>query len=462
MLDVPQPSDPDDQDGLDLLTEEWLVPFGQDVRFACSGPVPVPTPELAALLENGVLRSGFSIEKGDLLVTAASNVHGPAPQAAGLPKWRKESRMSPAFLTVLIGKIAGAGAVAKAAVATVTATATMTLAGAAAGVLPAPVQGVVGGAINAVSPLNVPTGEVDQIVQSATDTVNGALDSVPGGAISGGANVQTPVGSGSVDASVNLTNPSLPNVSIPGVSIPNVSIPNLPDLTNLPTLPGLPNLPIPNIPNLPDVGGIVGSVPVQIPACVKNLLPTSGGAPNPTALLAQIPACIQTVLATSGLPVNVAQCVASVLGTVSGVLNPGSIGSLPQLNVSTCVPLDMTACTSNILASTGAANAPFVGNILQSIFGTFGAGAGTGGASFWGSLGLNLNLPGLNAIPAGCVPIDVSKCLTSVTGSLGTLPASGGVPKVNLSACMPTGLTSGLPGLGGGIPGLSGLPFFPF
>ena len=68
----------------------------------------------------------------------------------------------------------------------------------------------------------------------------------------------------------------------------------------------------------------------------------------------------------------------------------------------------------------------------------------------------------MNAIPAGCVPIDISKCLTSVTGSLGSLPATGGVPQVDLSACMPTGLTSGIPGVGGGIPGLSGIPFFPF
>ncbi len=457
MPDFAHPSEPDD-DLADLLSEGWLVSFGQDVRFACSGPVPVPTPELAALLEHGVVRSGLSIEKGDLLATAASNVHGPAPQVAGLPKWRKEPSMPLAFLSALFGKIAGAGAVAKAAVATVTAAATMTVAGAAAGVLPGPVQGAVGGAINAVSPLNVPTGEADKIVQTATDLIDKTLASVPGGPVSAGANAQTPVGSASVDGSANLTNPSIPGVSIPNVSIPGVPIPGV----SIPNLPGIPNLPIPALPDIPDIGPIVGSLPVQLPACVKNLLPTSGGAPNPTALLAQIPACIQSVLATNGLPANVSQCVASVLGTVSGVLNPGAIGSLPQLNVSACVPLDVTACTSSVLAATNATNAPFVGDMLRSIFGSFGGGAGTGGSSFWGNLGFNLNLPGLNAIPAGCTPIDVAKCLTSVTGSLGTLPASGGVPQVNLSACMPTGLTSGLSGLGGGIPGLSGLPFFPF
>ena len=49
-----------------------------------------------------------------------------------------------------------------------------------------------------------------------------------------------------------------------------------------------------------------------------------------------------------------------------------------------------------------------------------------------------------------------------MTVSLGSLPGTGGVPQVDLSACMPTGLTSGIPGVGGGIPGLSGIPFFPF
>ncbi|HEX7276546.1 MAG TPA: hypothetical protein VF244_04165, partial [Acidimicrobiales bacterium] len=88
----------------------------------------------------------------------------------------------------------------------------------------------------------------------------------------------------------------------------------------------------------------------------------------------------------------------------------------------------------------------------------------TTGFNFFGNFGFNFNfnIPGLNAIPAGCVPIDISKCLTAVTGSLGSIPTNGSVPQVDLSACMPTGLTSGISGVGGGIPGLSGIPFFPF
>ncbi|MEA2826446.1 MAG: hypothetical protein QOG43_885 [Actinomycetota bacterium] len=437
--DLSPTGDPDDLDGL-----PWLVPFAQDVRFASRGPAPVPSPQLASLFEGAVPRLGFSTDKGDLLVTAASNVHGPAtPQVAGLPNWRKESPMPLAFLSTLIGKIVGAGTAAKAAIATIAAFATMTVAGAAAGVLPGPIQGTVGGAINAISPLNVPTGDPAETVATATDIVNNVLSSVPTSVpvvppsipLSAETNVQTPVGPASANAGANLVVPPIPQVSIP-------------------------NIPLPSI---PDVTPILNNLPVQLPACVKNLIPTSGAMPNPTALLAQIPGCIQTVLATANLPVNVSACVASVLGTVTGVLNPGAIGSLPKLDVSACVPLDVTTCTANALAATGVTKMPFVGDMLKSVFGSFGVGgSGTPGSGFNFFGNFNFNIPGLNAIPAGCVPIDVSKCLTSLTGSLGSLPTNDGVPKVDLSACMPTGLTSGIPGVGGGIPGLSGIPFFPF
>ncbi|MEA2718007.1 MAG: hypothetical protein QOI99_2324 [Actinomycetota bacterium] len=419
--DTPHDDLPDQElDDLDWLgnqewtgDQDWRSMFVLDVRFAVSGPAPEPSPELAR-----ALAAGFSTDNGDLLATAASNVHGPAPQVAGLPKWRKDPHMSTGFLAALVAKLGAIPTAAKAALATVTAVMTMTVAGAAANSLPSFAQGPVAGAINAVTPLNLPTGAATDAVTGATNNVTGALPdvSVPsGGPVGAGASLNTPAGSANANA--------------------NVPVPTLPAHNDL---PGLPDLPVPGLPGVP-------SLPA-LPACVTNLIPAGGAAPDPTALIGQLPSCIQEVLASSGLPVNVEQCVASVLGNLTGVLNPGSIGSLPNLNVSSCVPLDTTSCTSNTLAAASAV--PDVKALLGSILGSMGGGT----------------IPGLDQLPTGCAPIDVQACLTSITGALGTLPSGVGTfPQLNLSACMPTGLTSGIPGLGGGIPGLGGgIPFLPF
>ena len=346
--------------------------------------------------------------------------------------------MSTGFLAALVAKLGAIPTAAKAAVATLTALTTMTVAGAAANSLPSFAQGPVASAINAVSPLNLPTGtDADSI------DVNASVDTPAGSA---GANANFPVGV-----------PGLPALPDLGSGLPTV--PGLPDLGNLPNVPGLPDLGgLPQVPGLPEIPGLpnVPGLPA-LPACVTNLIPAGGAAPDPTALLGQLPACIQEVLASSGLPVNVEQCVASVLGTLTGVLNPGAIGTLPNLNVSSCIPLDTTSCTSNTLAA--ASTVPDVKAMLDQIFSSF------GGFGNWSNFlgGVGGTIPGLDQLPAGCVPVDVQACIASITGALGTLPSgAGSVPQLNLSACMPTGLTSGIPGLGGGIPGLGGLPFFPF
>ena len=70
------------------------------------------------------------------------------------------------------------------------------------------------------------------------------------------------------------------------------------------------------------------------------------------------------------------------------------------------------------------------------------------------------SLPGLTNL-TGCVPMNVTACITSLASAATT----GTTPKLDLSACMPTGLPTGLPGTGslpglGTLPGLSGaLPF---
>jgi hypothetical protein len=131
--------------GRPLATGEsaCLAAFAEEVRLAAEGPVPVPSPALAA-----VLAEGFSTDKGDLPATAASNVPGPATQVAGLPK-RRSKRM------VVTELLAGLTMAAKAGLGLTMAAASVTAAG-AGGVLPDPVQGAVGGAVEAVTPFSFP------------------------------------------------------------------------------------------------------------------------------------------------------------------------------------------------------------------------------------------------------------------------------------------------------------------
>ena len=121
-----------------------LASFVADVRSSAEA-FPIPSPALAA-----ALASGLSIDKGDLPATAASNVHGPAPQVAGLPKWRR-LRMK------IQGFLAGLGVAGKVALGASLAAAATTGAG-AAGVLPGPVQHVVASTVSAVTPFEFPDG----------------------------------------------------------------------------------------------------------------------------------------------------------------------------------------------------------------------------------------------------------------------------------------------------------------
>lgn len=327
------------------------------------------------------------------------------------------------FLSALLTKLAGAGTAAKAAVAGLTAAATMSVAGAAAGILPSPAQGAVVGVVNAVSPLNLSNGEPVLPAGNALGTIGNLTGSLPTTIPAGaGAAVAATTPAGTAGAGATVSAPKAP------ASVP---IPSLP----IPAIPSLESLPIP--------------IPVAIPACVTNLVPV-GTVPDPTRLVSQIPGCIQSVLGTTGLPVNVSQCLAAVLGTVSGVLSPGSVGSLPQLNVAACVPLDLSSCTSNtmsaMVSATGTTSMPFVGDMISSIFASFGG------------------LRGLSSV-AGCVPFDIGRCMTSVVGGvpgLATGATGGTTGGLDLSACLPTGITTGLPGLPAGIPGIPGMSGIPF
>ncbi|HVL28243.1 MAG TPA: hypothetical protein VM390_08845 [Acidimicrobiales bacterium] len=132
-------------------------------------------PALAMLVARG-----FSSEKGDLPATAASNVTGPAPQAAGLPKWRKKKMLISELLAGLVTKLAGLGMAAKAGMGVTLAAASTTAAG-AAGVLPAPAQHAVATVVATATPFTFPDAANDRAVVGATVSADATgADGTPG------------------------------------------------------------------------------------------------------------------------------------------------------------------------------------------------------------------------------------------------------------------------------------------
>lgn len=148
-----------------------LAGFVDNVRSVASGPVPVPSVRLAAMLAKG-----FSTESGDRLVTAASNVPGPARQAAGLPKRRKKKMMVAELL-------AGLSVAAKAAFGLTAAAAAVT-AGGAAGVLPGPAQHAVATGVEAVTPFTFPDEADDKAEFGGTVSTDARNSGVDGKAVS--------------------------------------------------------------------------------------------------------------------------------------------------------------------------------------------------------------------------------------------------------------------------------------
>ncbi len=119
-----------------------LTDWVREMRSVGTGPVPQPCAALSSAFLHGV-----STGKGDLSATAASNVTGPAPQAAGLPTWRKYKMAVKQFIAGLsiAGKLAlGAGVAAAA-----------TTGAGTAGVLPSPVQHQFARAFDTIAPFEV-------------------------------------------------------------------------------------------------------------------------------------------------------------------------------------------------------------------------------------------------------------------------------------------------------------------
>lgn len=141
--------------------DDLLASFVEDVQLATMGTTPEPTPALATLFTDGL-----STEKGDLPATAASNVTGPAPQAAGLPKWRKRTMIETA-----LAKLASLGLAAKLGVAA----GAVTLAGSAAaatGTLPGPAQDRVADAVEHAG-IDIPGGRSAEHRQDADHRQDG-------------------------------------------------------------------------------------------------------------------------------------------------------------------------------------------------------------------------------------------------------------------------------------------------
>ena len=149
--------------------DDELVPLAaiaDELRAMAAGPPPAASLQLAAMLAEG-----FSTDKGDLLVTAASSVPGPAVQVAGLPKWRTRRMIITEF-------IAGLSVAAKAAFGISMAAASVTAAG-AAGALPAPAQHAVSAAVEAATPFSFPDKANDNADfggKVSTDAHDGGVD----------------------------------------------------------------------------------------------------------------------------------------------------------------------------------------------------------------------------------------------------------------------------------------------
>jgi hypothetical protein len=416
-----------------------LVAFSRDVRTVADRSVPRPSASLAA-----VLSAGFSTEKGDLLVTAGSNVPGPAKtQVAGLPKWRKTNSMLPTtgLLSGLVAKI----------VAGVTAGLAGLTAAGAAGALPGPAQDAVANVVNLVSPFTLPGGDSSTSISADIGTNPAGPGVNVGVGTSGSAGTaaatNSTAGASTAGGGAQASASTSAGTGTPAGGGTNANL-GAETSTPLPSIPGVPNL---------------QNLPIPVPQCVKDIVDLKTGQPKvPLDQIAtQVTACVRSLmnLSTAQLPVNTNQCISAVLSMVTSIrANPGSVPNLTGFDFSKCVPVDSSRCMSSMM------------NLTQNLpFGSFGFGlggtAGTGGASAGASAS---GIPGLSGLNLdGCIPFDLEACLSSLLSMAGNLPGvpTGGIPglgsgslpsvgNVDLSACVPLGA------LGGTIPGLGSLSGF--
>ena len=379
-----------------------LAELVHDLRSVADRADPQPNAALAS-----VLSTGLSTEKGDLLVTAGSNVIGPATtQAAGLPKWRNRTRMLPAgLLSSMVAKVVAG---------VVSGLVGVTGLG-AAGALPGPAQDAVANVVNTVTPFNLPTGGGAAVTSSlpvpGVDVTVSTADTTT--SVAAGGSGPAPAASAAASAQAN-GGPTTPSGTAAGTAAGN-----LPDLANLP-----------------------------IPACVSEIVDVNTGQPKVplSQVSTKVVQCVKTLMATSGaaMPAGVSRCVESILAMVAGaapgpnVTAPGPGRNVAGLDVSTCVPVDVTRCMSSVMG------------MVQNLPG-LSAGAGGG-----------FNVPSFDNLDlTGCMPFNLDACLSSLLSMAGNLPnvGTGGIPglgagtvpsagSLNLSTCVPFGSLPSVPGLG--------------
>jgi hypothetical protein len=305
-------------------------------------------------------------------------------------------------LSGLVAKAAGVGTPAKALIALGLMATTVTGAGAATGALPGPAQSAVASVVNAISPLDIPTGDDGGSVVAGVNIAGGPADSgvsvdasTPAGSsadagVSGSAGSGNSGGRGSAGGTAAVTPPDLSSVPVP----------------NLPDVPGLPEL--------------LGSLPVDIPRCATSIIdPATGNLlVAPDQLASKVMECVKSMVPAGSIPPSVSRCLTSLLSSLQGVLGGGVPSGVPSLDVSSCVPVDVSPCVESIVGAVGANPMAIIGNL--------------------GSLPDLAKLFDVGALD-GCVPVSAAECVSSILGSFGSGNVTSGI-RLDLSACLPASL----------------------
>lgn len=186
-------------------------------------------------------------------------------------------------------------------------------------------------------------------------------------------------------------------------------------------------------------------VTATLPPCVSALLGAAGSGSVPS--LSSVLSCAQTVLATMPLPAGVRQCISSGLGSLGALAGSAAAAGAPAggagqlsgcpVDVSTCFKAVFSSVTG--LASGGPSAIPglitavdtCVSSIVHAVL------------SYLGSV------PGLNTGALAALPGQISACLTSGLGAVGTgAPGDVGRALGTVASCVRTAVQSAVSSMG--------------